>query len=82
MKTLKSLVLRRFEQLDDKELKILKGGCDGICGCRKDNEYNASANMKCGYHVAGAECEVPTYYGGNPIEGDEWVVYGTYGGKK
>ena len=77
MKKLNRIKLNQLSkgELSERELKMLVGGCDGICGCRnvKDYPYNASANTNYGYHVKGGECEDPTFEGGYL---DEITVYG------
>ena len=77
MKKLNRIKLNQLSkaELSERELKMLVGGCDGACGCRnlEDYPYNASANMKYGYHVKGSECELLTVDEGYL---DEVIIYG------
>lgn len=66
MKTLGRIKLNQLgkTELEERELKLLVGGCSGACGCRANNNANTSANTQGGYHVSGGSCEDITYNGG------------------
>lgn len=74
MKTLGRIKLNQLskEELENRELKALVGGCQGYCCCRnlKDYPLNMDANVNGGYHVPGGG-EVENIL--PPVD-----VYGTY----
>lgn len=77
MKTLGRIKLNQLSkaELEEREIKLLVGGCNEVCGCRADNDLNSSANLQGGYHVKGGPCEDITYNGGTIYVDDVVAPY-------